>query len=296
MPLNLSGILTGIVVAAAGISWLDDTLLAHFAPHKLQHRDNNSNSNSDSIQLLPAGVVPSLLESIPPVVVGMFAINAAVFLLWRSPRLQPFMTQHFTCSYDAVFRERRYHTLLTSAVSHAGLTHFLFNMMALTSISMHLLTPQSARGAAVATAPISSTEYIALYITAAVVSQLASFPLNALFLRSASIPSSRYIPSLGASGVAMCVFAVSALIAPHSAYYLMLVPYPIEAQYLFPAVMALDVAGLVYNRYRSSPIGHGVHLMGSAVGVSAFVLLIGPRMKRRAEERERERHRRNAAW
>lgn len=55
------------------------------------------------------------------------------------------MWRHFACSYTAIARGKRFHTLLTSAFSHFTFPHFGINMFMLWEFGRHILAPGNNR-------------------------------------------------------------------------------------------------------------------------------------------------------
>ena len=64
--------------------------------------------------------------------------NASVFGMWkiaaRNPKVATIMQKHFTCAPGNLLRTHYYHTLVTSTISHAKITHLAINMFALMTI------------------------------------------------------------------------------------------------------------------------------------------------------------------
>lgn len=267
-------LLLGITSASACfiIGWY-----SHTALHLYLH---------DLLPLQPATTLPSSFSSssidilgyrLPVPVAAILAINIALCVAWHVPSLQPLMYLHFTTDYYRVFHQRMYHTLVTHAFSHMSGMHLLFNCMAFATIAPSI------------SLFLSDTQFVAFYLSSAVVSALVGFAL--LYLTS--LPANRWkqlrIPSLGASGAVFACFAASALTFPDSQYNILFIPYNIPASTILPMAAAFDVCGLVWNRYRGSPLGHGAHLGGMMCGVALYKVWIEPSelLRRVREERER---------
>jgi rhomboid-like protein len=207
--------------------------------------------------------------------------NTAVFVAWQLPPLQPAMYRHFTCSLLNVFREGRYYTLITAAFSHATFMHFAFNMLAFYTISSSLLIPHRAL---YGRSLLSEGEFLSLYFTAAIASQLIGWVLQLIFTRGHLRIKNMSIPGLGASGVVCSVFAISASLFPTSQYYVFLIPYPIYASTLLPALAAFDFIGMIFSIYRFSPLAHHVHLGGIIYGLLVCYGYIKPKIRQRLVE------------
>ena len=242
----------------------------------------------DLLPLAPSTSLPSSFSSssidvlgyrLPLPVAAILAINVALCAAWHVPSLQPLMYLHFTTDFYRVFHLRMYHTLVTHAFSHMSGMHLLFNCMAFATIAPSI------------SLFLSDSQFVAFYLGSAAISALVGFGL--LYLTS--LPANRLkqlrIPSLGASGAVFACFAASALAFPDSQYNILFIPYNIPASTILPLAAFFDVCGLVYNRYRGSPLGHGAHLGGMMCGVLLYKLWIerSALLKRVREERERRR-------
>ena len=240
----------------------------------------------DLIPLPPSAGLPSSFSStsidvlgyrLPLPVAVILIINVALCAAWHVPSLQPVMYLHFTTDFYRVFQQRMYHTLITHAFSHMSGMHLLFNCMAFATIAPSI------------SLFLSDSQFVAFYLSSAAISALIGFGL--LYLTS--LPANRWkqlrIPSLGASGAVFACFAASALTFPDSQYNILFIPYNIPASTILPMAALFDVCGLVYNRYRGSPLGHGAHLGGMLCGVLLYKLWIerSTLLKRVREERER---------
>uniref|UniRef100_A0A3B0N6L9 Integral membrane protein, rhomboid family n=1 Tax=Theileria annulata TaxID=5874 RepID=A0A3B0N6L9_THEAN len=101
--------------------------LSSFNPNR------NFNSNGNGVHMDPFWVV--LSNTSPTTFSKAFMlVCGVVFGLWKlsentvNTKFSDFMNKHFLTSYEA-FKSKRYHTLLTSAISHSSLMHFGFNCM-----------------------------------------------------------------------------------------------------------------------------------------------------------------------
>ena len=254
------------------------TLHLHDAfPSLFPHLTSAGASRSLQPASFSTSYVDVLNYPMPTPVAVIAAINLAVFLLWRVPQLQPLMYRHFTTDYHRVVHLRQFHTLFTHAFSHQGGLHFLFNMVAIATIS-----PQIAIF-------LSDSEYFAFYLTAAAVSSLVGFALTSVFSYRNNRAAQLLIPSLGASGAVFAIFAASSLCFPDNKYRILFIPYDIPASTLLPIAAAVDVVGLVYNMWRGSPLGHGAHLGGMLCGCLLYWLYLSkhPLLQRVQAERER---------
>ncbi|TPX39785.1 hypothetical protein SeMB42_g06252 [Synchytrium endobioticum] len=171
------------------------------------------------------------------------ALNTLAFLAWQIRPLHPFMTRHFLHHPHS----RRMHTMITAAFSHQSVMHFAFNMMALTSLGV---------GGPVYNLLETKEHWLAFYISAATLSSLGSHLFTVLGRRPA-------LPSLGASGAIFSVFAGTAALCPETGVRIMFLPWRFELGDVLPALVMLDVIGLV-SGWRF--FDHAAHLSGVVFG------------------------------
>jgi membrane associated rhomboid family serine protease len=73
------------------------------------------------------------------------------------------------------------------------------------------------------------------------------------------------IPTMGASGAVMGIFAAFAYTFPNSQMLILPIPFPIKAKWALLGMVVLDLFGGVSNQ--QSGIAHFAHLGGAAVGI-----------------------------
>ncbi|KJE96205.1 hypothetical protein CAOG_06562 [Capsaspora owczarzaki ATCC 30864] len=194
----------------------------------------------------PAPVLESLrnyIDAAPPSVKlmwGIVGLNTLVFAAWRIPALLPFMYNNFL-SHPGSGRAL---PKLLSAFSHRDPVHFGINMFALYGFGQ------------VSQQDLGSEQFVALFLTAAVGSSLASH----LYANAAR----RFVPSLGASGALLGIVASAVAVHPNLAVGIPFVPdvyFP--AWQAFAATCTLDVLGLIF-RWRM--FDHAAHLGGALIG------------------------------
>lgn len=171
---------------------------------------------------------------------AIIAINAAVFAAWRVPSLHDFMARHFLCSIDAV-RAGRYHTLLTSAFSHATPLHLAFNMIALHSLSGSV-------------GSWSDTFFWEAYAGSAVLASAVHLGLGMAALALArrrghwaSLSTHQALtPALGASGAVCSLIAYTSLTYPQASFGIIFIPMvSVSGATLLTATCAFDLYGTV---------------------------------------------------
>lgn len=171
---------------------------------------------------------------------GIIGINSLVFLAWKIPRLQPFMTKHFLHLPSS----DRYYTILTSVFSHKEVWHLGFNMMALKGFATN------------AGHFISAENLVAFYITTGLLSSLGRrLALSAFPLKISLNP---LVPSLGASGAIFGIVSFVAYQAPNSQAAILFLPgFNFKLSELLACFMALDLVGIlrgwrVFDHYVST--------------------------------------------
>lgn len=85
------------------------------------------------------------------------------------------------------------------------------------------------------------------------------------------------VPTLGASGAVMGIFAAFAYTFPNSQMFIMPIPFPIKAKWALLGLVALDLFGGVSNS--QGGIAHFAHLGGAAFGI--LLLMIWNKKTRR---------------
>ncbi|UKK00322.2 integral membrane protein [Theileria orientalis] len=117
---------------------------------------NGEESKKEKAKSEPFWVV--LTKTTPAFFSNAFiAICGSVFALWKlaentvSQKFTDFMSNHFVASYEAI-KAKRYHTLITSAISHTSFLHFGLNCM-----FFHQLMKTFHNNMAFQTAPVNST-------------------------------------------------------------------------------------------------------------------------------------------
>ncbi|KAG0705596.1 hypothetical protein DFH29DRAFT_980840 [Suillus ampliporus] len=224
-------------------------------------------------------------------------VNAAIYLVWKIPRLAPFMSRSFT---HHPLSGRSY-TLLTSMFSHKSFIHLLANSMALASFgsaATHYFTLEQLKHGEHQQEATAKWHFLAFFISAGLFSGLVShvaackvlFPrLITQYTASAVIKNSpaaaaisstaaktatstaprEILPSLGASGAIYAAVTVSALAFPDAQVSLIFPPFisiPIQAG--VGGMVVLDMIGIVRG-WRM--FDHYAHLGGAAFGVMYYM-------------------------
>lgn len=133
--------------------------------------------------------------------------------------------------------------IITHMFMHANLPHLLSNCLGL-----FFLGP-------IVEYSINSKRFILLYF----VSGLVAMAAQIVFVNNT--------PLLGASGAIYGIFAALAVIHPNVELMLFLIPYPIKAKYLIPALIFLDlVLGVI--SLELDPVARFAHVGGAVAGAA----------------------------
>ncbi|KAI7863306.1 hypothetical protein BDF14DRAFT_1745541 [Spinellus fusiger] len=175
----------------------------------------------------------------------LVALNGVVFAAWQIPRLLPWMQRWFM-HHPA---HPRTITLLTSCFSHQGFLHLSMNMVGLWSFGTYLHDT------------LGREQFIALYLSMGIGANVISHCL------STALRSTRpMIPTLGASGAIYGLLSGMAYLHPQSSITMIFLPFlPVTLGHAMPALMALDVAGIIF-KWRT--LDHYAHLAGASFGLS----------------------------
>lgn len=277
--------ITGISVTSLAVYIINtqqNKQMTEYLYNTLIH-SNDNNSLLQSVHKTLFSSYEILGYNLPVVVWSILAINVGVFGLWQVSTLEHFMLQNFTVSAYGVIIQKKLHTLVSSAFSHHGIGHLLFNCIAFASISQLLLYPTIYYYGLPA---LSDNQFLSIYLSASVASTLFSWLITALTTNRISRGLALSQRGLGASGAVYTLFTISAILFPQSSYYLMFIPYPITAETLLPGLVAFDVLGIILTRLKliNSPLGHGTHLGGVIFGLLVTYLYIKPKIEKQVQE------------
>jgi membrane associated rhomboid family serine protease len=187
-----------------------------------------------------------------PAVTVTAAACAAVFLMWQIPAFQPVMRTWFVCS-----RANPPLSVILSSLSHAGLSHLLFNLAALFSLGEPVRQVLLAR---------------------------TGWPVWPLLVGSAAFGSVFHLAlgstqsaagCMGLSDVTMALLAVYARMYPRNSIGFFLagvIPVRMEASRLLGAATAWSCVGSLLSRTRAptTNVGHAAHLGGIVFGLAYF--------------------------
>jgi rhomboid-like protein len=174
-------------------------------------------------------------------ILPLIGVNVAVFGLWRVFPSLLHRIGALVIPYAPTPAQ-----LVVGTFSHQELWHLLFNQVGLYSFGSLVCDT------------VGREHFLALYLQAACVSNLASVSATQ-FLTARGIYDISHLtrPSLGASGVVYAMLGISTIIYPEMRIGVIFVPFlffPIK--YAFPALCAVDTAGLFARWSQFDHVGH----------------------------------------
>lgn len=222
---------------------------------------------------------PGRFQVLPLVIKNLLIINALVWLAQITigrdllSMEDVFALHHFDSEHYHVWQFLTYMFLHSSQ----SFFHILFNMFALWMFGSTLENLWGAGRFLVF--------YLACGLGAGIVQAVAlSYDIaqyNVLFQAGQLGAEELYIlsnvPTLGASGAVMGIFAAFAYTFPNSQMLILPIPFPIKAKWALLGLAVLDLLGGVSSQ--STGIAHFAHLGGAAVGI--IIVMIWNRKNRR---------------
>ncbi|WP_158753695.1 rhomboid family intramembrane serine protease [Dyella sp. S184] len=181
---------------------------------------------------------------LPPVTRNLLIANVAVFLLQQvmgDPMLQYFALWPLGSGLFGVWQ------IVTSAFLHGGVTHILFNMIALYMFGGAIERTLGARN------------FTIYYFVCAIVASLLQLAVLWFF------PPTEYGPTLGASGAIFGLLLAFGMMYPHEKVMLMFLPIPMPA-WLF--VTGYAIVELTLGVTGIEPgVAHFAHIGGMLGGI-----------------------------
>ncbi|XP_071949977.1 presenilin-associated rhomboid-like protein, mitochondrial [Antedon mediterranea] len=175
------------------------------------------------------------------VVLGIVALNVGVFALWRLPFMQMFMVKWFSANPAA---NAVCIPMVLSTFSHYSLWHLAVNMYVLWTFS-HSMERL-----------FGKEQFLAMYMSAGVWSSFSSHLLKVL--------TSKYNPSLGASGAIMAVLGSTCFQYPDARLAIVFLPFfTFSAGTALKVLIGIESLGVVM---RWAFFDHAAHLSGLLFG------------------------------
>lgn len=176
---------------------------------------------------------------------GIVVINAFVYVLWKIPRIYPFMQRYFLCS---PCKEQSVLGSIFAAFSHENFLHLFCNMYVLLSFSTVTLSM------------FGKEQFLGVYLSGAAVSSFVSMCNKVAW----KIPT----PSVGASGAICALIGATCLTYPDSqlsiAFIDQIIPHSFTAQSGLLGLITFDTLGVIF-RWRF--FDHAAHLGGTLFGI-----------------------------
>ncbi|MCU0380458.1 MAG: rhomboid family intramembrane serine protease [Chitinophagaceae bacterium] len=221
---------------------------------------------------MPSDIRPGGFQVLPTIIKNLIIINALVWLaqITIGDGIFPVEETFALHYYKSVFYKPW--QLLTYMFLHSpgNFFHILFNMFALWMFGSTLENLWGPKRFLIF--------YLLCGLGAAMVHMLAMgydmSKLEPLFEQGSISPETFYgtmnIPTLGASGAVMGIFAAFAYTFPNSQLFILPIPFPIKAKWALLGLVALDLFGGVSNQ--QSGVAHFAHIGGAIVGIVLVML------------------------
>jgi membrane associated rhomboid family serine protease len=216
---------------------------------------------------MPSDIRPGGFQVLPTIIKNLIIINALVWLaqITIGDGIFPVEETFALHYYKSVFYKPW--QLLTYMFLHSpgNFFHILFNMFALWMFGSTLENLWGPKRFLIF--------YLLCGLGAALVHMLAMgydmSKLEPLFEQGSISPETFYgtmnVPTLGASGAVMGIFAAFAYTFPNSQLFILPIPFPIKAKWALLGLVALDLFGGVSNQ--QSGVAHFAHIGGAIVGI-----------------------------
>jgi membrane associated rhomboid family serine protease len=232
------------------------------------------------------------MKQLPPVVLGLFAINALVFVpSLLSPEIGKSIQSHF-----ALYFPKNDDFSLIQFISymflHGSPGHIFFNMFALASFGVPLTIIWGWRrflsfyfvtgiGAAIIYTAVNYYQFsnaYSIFLQAGFTSEnfsilITNKSIDHIFLAKlpeevlSTLRSIYYTPAVGASGAIYGILVAFGVLFPNAKLSLIFIPVPVAAKFFIPAVVLLDLfSGITGFSLFGAGIAHWAHVGGAAIG------------------------------
>jgi membrane associated rhomboid family serine protease len=155
----------------------------------------------------------------------------------------------------AVTRQNQWYRFFTCGLIHADWGHLFFNMLSLYLFGQYV---EDAFGDLFGV--YGKWVYLALYISALLISQLPTFAKN---------KNNYQYRSLGASGAVSAVIFAGLMLTPTLGIYIFFIPIPIPGFIFAPLYLIISA---LLDKKGAGNINHSAHIWGSIYGL-AFVII-----------------------
>jgi membrane associated rhomboid family serine protease len=228
----------------------------------------------NSTEIRPRG-----FQVLPPVIKNLLIINGLFWLAQKTIGTQFFpMEDTFALHYIRSDFYRPWQFITYMFLHDPGsIFHILFNMFALWMFGSTLENLWGSKWFLIF--------YLICGVGAALVHMVALWydisqaeaAFNAGIISEDRFLMTLNVPTMGASGAVMGIFAAFAFTFPNSQLLILPIPFPIKAKYAMIGLIALDLFGGFSSQ--SSGVAHFAHVGGALVGI--LLLLIWNKRNRR---------------
>jgi membrane associated rhomboid family serine protease len=201
------------------------------------------NNEEETSKSLPS-VIRKALMDLPPSLRHTVLSCVAVFILWQIPACKGTLYHHFVCRFENL-RSGRIDSLVLSAISHSGLFHMAFNLLALVSLGPP-------------------------------VKQMLGQPMWPLLLGASLSGSITFLlfdkirnGCMGLSGVTLALLSVYARLLPRKSLGILvagIIPVRLPAMHILQILLVWSFFG----SFVQSPVAHAAHLGGLLFGLVYF--------------------------
>ncbi len=225
-----------------------------YPPMPQSSYDPSVRANPKPIMQVIKEFLVRLRETSPALFYGMTS-SIFIFLLWQLPSnsISALLQRHFICSQHNLSKYR-YHTLLTSSVSHTTMSHIFMNLFGFLNFGR-------------AVEPILQRNQMSLQMFCI----LAAIFANTLFVLLHPEGS-----CIGLSGVSLALMAFDAKLHPGKeiGFLVRFIPIRLPAQYALTALLVWSVLGMMATKNgRSDGVAHATHFGGLLYGILVYELI-----------------------
>ena len=181
-------------------------------------------------------------------------LSLTVFIAWQIPQLNGVLQRNFVASNYNIKRGR-IHTLVTSIVSHATLSHLFLNLYAFLAFGKSIQ-------------PLLNQNRMSFGAYCILAGVLA----NLFFLKVHPQGS-----CIGLSGVTLSILALDAKLHPSKeiSFLFRFIPIQLPAQYALTALLLWSIIGMMatLNGRNRDGVAHATHLFGLIYGIGVYELV-----------------------
>lgn len=207
------------------------------------------------------------MQRLTPMVKNLLILNIAIYIIgiYTQGSLNLDLTRIFGLYYFGL-SEFRWYQIITNFFLHANFNHLLFNMVSLFSVGTLLERFWGAKR--------FFHFYMICGIGASIIYLISiAIPIylktNHFILTLEDLPlveNNISMVAVGASGAIFGVFTAIARLFPNSEFYMLFIPVPIKAKYLWLGLVIIDIM-FGFMNVKGDNLGHFAHLGGVITGL-----------------------------